>query len=219
VLRQFEEPYQFNILGGYTGSGKTEVLKELKKLGHPMIDLEGLANHKGSAFGALGQPPQPSQEMFENLLAINLDQNRNQLFWLEDESQRIGILNIPHSFWEQMRRKPVYFLDIPFEQRLDHISSGYGNLEKEQLVNAIIRIKKRLGPLETKIAIGFLVEDNMRECFRVLLNYYDKAYLKSLYKRDSLSLHLNKINCPGVDFLLNSEKLITCSSVNTSPSY
>ena len=214
VLEQFEKEYQFNIVGGYTGSGKTEVLQAMKQNDHAIIDLEGLANHKGSAFGALGQPPQPTQEMFENLLANSLYQNNKSLFWLEDESQRIGALNIPHGFWDSMRTKPVYFMDIPFEKRLDHITTGYGAIEKEQLVNAIDRIKKRLGPLETKTAIGFLVEDNVKECFRILLSYYDKTYLKALHNRENLTALLNKINCSGVDALSNTEKLISCTTVN-----
>ncbi|MEP7163135.1 MAG: tRNA 2-selenouridine(34) synthase MnmH [Ferruginibacter sp.] len=215
VLQQFEKKYDFNIVGGYTGSGKTELLKMLLQNGHAIIDLEGLANHKGSAFGALGQPPQPKQEMFENLLATALDQNRKRLFWLEDESQRIGSLNIPHSFWDTMRSKPVYFMDIPFEQRLDHICSGYGAIEKEFLINAIVRIKKRLGPLETKTAIGFLLDDDVKECFRILLSYYDKTYLKALQGRENLASLLNKIGCAGVDNISNTEKLISCAIVNT----
>ena len=214
VLEQFEKEYQFNIVGGYTGSGKTEELQVMKQNDHAIIDLEGLANHKGSAFGALGQPPQPTQEMFENLLANSLYQNNKSLFWLEDESQRIGALNIPHDFWKSMRTKPVYFMDIPFEKRLDHITTGYGDIEKEQLENAIDRIKKRLGPLETKTAIGFLVEDNVKECFRILLSYYDKNYLKALHNRENLAALLNKINCPGVDALSNTEKIISCTTVN-----
>ena len=215
VLQQFEKEYDLNIIGGYTGSGKTELLKELEKNGHAIIDLEGLANHKGSAFGALGQPPQPKQEMFENLLAAALDQNSKRSFWLEDESQRIGALNIPHGFWNTMRTKMVYFMDIPFEERLDHITAGYGSIEKEHLINAIVRIKKRLGPLETKTAIGFLVEDNVKECFRILLSYYDKTYLKGLHKRENLAALLNKIDCSGVDAVSNTEKLISCATVNT----
>ncbi len=215
VLQQFEKKYDCNIIGGYTGSGKTELLHELQKNGHTIIDLEGIANHKGSAFGALGQPQQPKQEMFENLLAGKLNQYREKSFWLEDESQRIGALNIPHGFWDTMRTKPVFFIDIPFEQRLENITSGYGTLEKEDLINAIVRIKKRLGPMETKLAIGSLIEDNVKECFRVLLYYYDKTYIKALQNRGNLSVLLNKIDCSNVDAIVNTEKIISCATVNT----
>ncbi len=215
VLKQFENKYDCNIIGGYTGSGKTELLHGLQKKGHPIIDLEGLANHKGSAFGALGQPPQPKQEMFENLLAEKLNKYSEKTFWLEDESQRIGALNIPHGFWNTMRTKLVFFIEIPFEQRLEYITSGYGALEKEDLINAIVRIKKRLGPMETKMAIGSLIEDNVKECFRVLLYYYDKTYIKGLQNRGNLSVLLNKIDCSNVDAIVNTEKIISCVTVNT----
>ena len=73
VLDTFKLPFQFKILGGYTGSGKTEVLKELKRRGETVVDLEDIAKHKGSAFGNIGLPEQPTQEMFENMLAASCE--------------------------------------------------------------------------------------------------------------------------------------------------
>jgi tRNA 2-selenouridine synthase len=160
VLASFNLPINYNVLGGYTGSGKTKVLHELNKKGKRVIDLEGLANHKGSAFGAIGQPECPSQEMFENLLATAIRKfaDNEEPVWIEDESQRIGPLNLPHGFWNALKMSPVYFLDIPFEKRLSQLECEYGKLEKEKMVNAIMRIQKRLGGLETKTAINFLLE-------------------------------------------------------------
>lgn len=215
VLQQFEKDYQFSVIGGYTGSNKTGILGTLTQQDHAVIDLEALANHRGSAFGAFGQAPQPSQEMFENLLASKLDQMQAVHFWLEDESQRIGNLNIPNDFWKQMRTKAIWFMDVPFEDRLDHITAGYGKIEKEKLINAIVRIKKRLGPLETKTAIGLLIEDDVKGCFRILLSYYDKTYGKALQNRENLTSLLNKIDCLGVDAIANTQKLISCTLVNT----
>lgn len=226
VLQQFEKEYNINIVGGYTGSGKTYVLDTLKQKGEKVIDLESLANHKGSAFGSLGMPEQPSQEMFENLLANELSlalgywpliekqntshhpsTNINRI-WMEDESQRIGNVNIPISFFKMMREKRVFFLDIPFEQRLNHIVAEYGKYEKEKLVNAIIRIKKRLGGLETKNAINSLLEDDVKGCFRVLLNYYDKWYLKGLYSRDNVQQLITKTEAPFIDAGQNAQLLL-----------
>ena len=208
VLMQFDKDYNLKILGGYTGSGKTLVLTELKEKGHPVIDLENLANHKGSAFGAIGEKPQPSQEMFENLLALELfKKSSSSETWLEDESQRIGKLIIPNSFWEKMRNSPIYFLDIPFEERLNYLVSTYGSLEKDKLVESIQRIQKRLGGLETKTAIALLTEDNIKECFSILLKYYDKLYHKGLHNRKNYESLLNIIPCLSVNSSVNVNKL------------
>jgi len=215
VLDTFKLPFQFKILGGYTGSGKTETLKVLKERGEKAIDLEQVAKHKGSAFGNMGFEKQPTQEMFENILAKELRRESivsksshedNELanydlapaIWLEDESQRIGDVNIPFELWKTMRRAPVYFLDISFEKRLEHIVKEYGGLEKEKLVNSIFRIQRRLGGLETKNAINFLLDDNTIECFRILLKYYDKWYLKSLHNRENVNSLLINISCENV---------------------
>ncbi len=193
VLQQLERPHRFKMLGGYTGSGKTEMLKELAKNGHSIIDLEGIAHHKGSAFGALGETPQPTQEMFENELATELHKISASLpqdahIWLEDESRRIGLINLPNAIWDAMRRAPLFFLDTPFEERLDHITEEYGQFGTSQLVACILRIQKRLGGRETKDAISFLNDGNSKECFRILLGYYDKFYKKDLDSREDVAI-------------------------------
>ena len=215
VRAQFEKQYNLTVLGGYTGSGKTMVLQELGKTGHQVIDLEKLANHKGSAFGSLGEKPQPTQEMFENLLAQKLDEatafstsNVLEEMFIEDESQRIGTINIPGIFWMQMRKSSLLFLAIPFEERLNYITEEYGKFEKEGMVNAVIRIQKRLGGLETKNAINYLTENNHRECFRILLKYYDRYYEKGLHNRENLAQLLKKIVCENGEIKNNTQKLI-----------
>jgi tRNA 2-selenouridine synthase len=217
VLDTFKLPFNFKILGGYTGSGKTELLKSLQQKGEKIIDLESIANHKGSAFGNISMPQQPSQEMFENTLATEL---RHQLavgnlqfsitpttnyqlptancIWLEDESQRIGQINIPNDLWKKMRQSPVYFLDIPFEERLKHITKEYGCLDKQQMADAISRIKEKLGGLNAKAAIQFLEEGNTEESFRILLNYYDKYYFKALHNREGINSLLHTVECNSV---------------------
>lgn len=215
VLHRFEQPYDFRILGGYTGSGKTEVLQELARLGEQVIDLEAIASHKGSAFGNLNMPPQPGQEMFENLLAMALAErstvngqpndardNRSQTteatrlpIWLEDESQRIGDINLPMALWKTMRQSPVIFLELPFEARLDHIVEEYGPMDPERLKHAVGRISKRLGGLEAKNTLQHLEEGNTKEAFRILLRYYDKFYGKGLHNREGLDALLTRVPC------------------------
>ena len=211
VLAQFLETYNFKVIGGYTGSGKTPLLHTLAAQGRAIIDLEALANHKGSALGALGQPPQPSQEMFENRLADALArataQNPAAAVFLEDESQRIGNMQVPLPLWRAMQASPVLFLDIPFEQRLDYLTLEYGIHPKEQLVNAIIRIQKRLGGLETKNAINYLLENNHKESFRILLKYYDKWYAKGLHGRADADSLIQTIVSTQVDARQNAALL------------
>lgn len=207
VLNEFKKPRQFSVLGGYTGSGKTDIIKSIKKAGAQAIDLEKLANHKGSAFGGIGQPNQPSQEMFENHLALQL--NNTTSCWLEDESQRIGSLNIPHSLWEQIRKAPLYFIDIPFEERLKYILNDYGSLDTNKLIDSTLRIQKRLGPLETKNTLTWLKKENTGEAFTILLQYYDKQYIKALNKRENLKEILHHIPANSTDANKNTEKLFS----------
>jgi tRNA 2-selenouridine synthase len=226
VLDTFKQPFQFNILGGYTGSGKTELLNALQKNGRKIIDLEAIASHRGSAFGNIGLPRQPSQEMFENILAQELRSKsivnsqwskagsnspftiRHSPIWLEDESQRIGDINIPHELWITMRQSPVYFLEIPFEERLKKIVKDYGPLDKAKMIHAIQRIENRLGSLQAKNAVKFMEEGNTTESFRILLKYYDKFYSKSLHNREKLDSLLKKVTCETVDEA-NINKLLT----------
>ncbi|MGN6266746.1 MAG: tRNA 2-selenouridine(34) synthase MnmH [Ginsengibacter sp.] len=203
VLAQFEKPYQLNILGGFTGSGKTEVLKELAANGEKVIDLEAMAQHKGSAFGSLGEVLQPGAEMFENLLAvqlwnISLKDDKPGPIWLEDESAHIGTVGIPKPFWLQMRQSQLFFLDIPFEKRLDYIVKTYGVFESESLIECVLKIRKRLGGLETKNVLQFIEQGNVRDAFSILLKYYDKMYAQSLLNRDNLDSLIHKISLPNV---------------------
>jgi tRNA 2-selenouridine synthase len=215
VLQQLDLPFNLNVLGGYTGSGKTEVLQQMSTQGFQVIDLEKIANHKGSAFGSLDRDPQPSQEFFENILVEALSKfytiNEDGLFaqtqpiWIENESRRIGLINLTEHFYNRMQQAPVYALDIPFEERLKFITQQYGGFDKEKLVNAIIRIQKRLGGLDTKTAINFLLENNTAECFRILLTYYDKLYLQSREKSNRKAILIPAL---AVDTTFNTSLVV-----------
>lgn len=216
VLSQFDKQYNCKILGGYTGSGKTDLLEKLRYSGHRVVNLEAIANHKGSAFGGLGEKPQPTQEMFENLLASALyasaaagEKGLAGVIWLEDESQRIGDLNIPKNLWEKMRLSSLYFIDIPFGERLHYLVEKYGKFDKKELVNAITRIQKRLGGLETKNAVNFLAADKILQCFEILLKYYDRCYNKGTQDRAGTG-GLFYIPCEKVT--INNLSFLSCFS-------
>jgi tRNA 2-selenouridine synthase len=213
ALSLFKKEFPISIIGGYTGSGKTELLQALEKSGEQVIDLETIASHKGSAFGSIGMPVQPGQEQFENNLAMQLVRLAADpsTIWMEDESQRIGLVNIPGDLWNTMRRSKVYFLDIPFEKRLEHIVEEYGVLDAQKLIDAIDRITKKLGHLQAQQAKNFLAEGNIKASFEILLRYYDKFYEKSLHNREGLKDLLLRLECAETgdnnkDLLLESEK-------------
>ena len=205
VLNQFIKEYPIKVLGGFTGSGKTEILHALQQRNIAVIDLEGLANHKGSAFGAIGQAAQPSQEMFENKLATALFTNKTDLpFWVEDESQRIGLVMIPNSFFIQMRNSVCHFIIIPFEERLNFILQGYGSYDVQLLIDATVRIQKRLGGLETKNAVQFFNDNNIIAAFAILLKYYDRWYEKNTLSASPPKLLVQQFNAEKVDPINNA---------------
>lgn len=212
VLGIFNQQPRLNILGGYTGSGKTVVLEELSRRKEPVVDLESLAGHRGSAFGNIGLPKQPSQELFENRLAVALTQTQQEHgekpIWIEDESQRIGTVNVPQSFWLYMRTQPIYFLDIPFENRVDHLVNTYGILDTAELAEATKRIQKRLGGLETKTALEHLEKGDIRNCFQILLRYYDKHYGKALMNRPEPKPPITNVVADRVDSVYATNELL-----------
>jgi tRNA 2-selenouridine synthase len=165
------------VLGGKTGTGKTVLLQKLKEKGEQILDLEGIANHKGSSFGAIGLPPQPSVEQFENLLAENLFVNDPSIpTWVENESRKIGRLILPDRLYEQMGKAPLIDIQKTREERIAHIAEEYGDLHEESLIAAVNRLQKRLGGLRTQQAIEAIQEKRMADWITNLLIYYDKTY-------------------------------------------
>lgn len=187
VLMAFEQPQNIVIVGGHTGSGKTDILKELATLGEQVIDLEAIAHHKGSSYGAIGQAPQPSSEHFENLLYhpwSQLDPTRR--LWLEDESRHIGTCFIPLGIWQQMREaSEIIFVDVPKDIRIQRLVREYAGFGQEVLQQATERIKKRLGGQHYKAAIEALGLGDYAAVADISLNYYDKAYLYGIAQRDA----------------------------------
>jgi len=189
ILNSFDIKKNVLILGGKTGSGKTPILKELSVMGEQVIDLEGLAHHKGSAFGTIGESESCSQEHFENKLAMEwIKMDAEKCIWVEDESRSIGKKIIPEGIWNQMREAHVINLDIPFETRLQHIMKIYGNFPVSELIASVEKIKKRLGG-QAYMQVMELLENNMLyEAARILLAYYDKSYLHGLNSRNETTI-------------------------------
>jgi len=169
-------PYQLKILGGRTGCGKTAILHAIAKQ-QQMVDLEGLANHKGSAFGALGEQPQPTVEQFENNLyqALN-EQNINQPIWLENESRSIGRVFIPQEFWNKMKTAPLINVERSFDERVQILVDVYAGEDTAGLLQSFENIRKRLGGQHVKAAAEALAQNDFSTAAAIALRYYDKAY-------------------------------------------
>lgn len=207
ALNSFKTEARICVIGGYTGSGKTYILNQLKKEGEQIIDLEGRANHKGSAFGGIGNGKQPTIEQFENILFWDWKElDYSKTIWMEDESHRIGNVNIPMTLFENMRTKPVVFVEIPREERVKHLVEEYASCPKENLIEAINRITKRLGGKSTKSATQSIEDNNFAEAANLALTYYDKYYLRGLNKR-TFQDKIFKLKLDSVDAIKNSEKI------------
>lgn len=177
VLQDFTKPMQLIILGGATGSGKTDILKELAHSGEQIIDLEGLAKHKGSAFGAIMQPPQPTQQQFENNLHLAWNKlSANRSVWMEDESSRIGKVSIPNPLWDQMKKAPILRIDLPKPLRIQRLVAEYGMASRADLEQSLIKITRRLGGQFVALALTHLHQNELDKVVEIVLQYYDKAY-------------------------------------------
>jgi tRNA 2-selenouridine synthase len=186
IRASFNEGPQVVLLGGLTGSGKTDILHQLSALGEQVIDLEGLAHHKGSAFGSLGQPVQPTNEQFENDLAAQwLCLDAKKPVWIEDESRSIGKIIIQDEIFLKMATAKVIFIDVPFEKRVDRLTEEYGSFDKNILSTMIEKISKRIGSDFVVKAVNSLQEGDIRNAVSIVLKYYDKAYRYGISKRDS----------------------------------
>jgi tRNA 2-selenouridine synthase len=189
VLDFFEKPLQIMVLGGKTGSGKTEILYELEKLGEQIVDLEAVAHHKGSSYGSINEMPQPTSEQFENNLFAKMRKlDFSRRIWVEDESKSIGTVFVPNGLWHQMRETKVIFADIPKTERIKRLVKMYTDCDIQLLEEATQRIEKRLGGMDFKNAMKALAQKDFETVADIALHYYDKAYLYGLSKRNEKNI-------------------------------
>jgi tRNA 2-selenouridine synthase len=177
VLELFERPWPLRLLGGRTGTGKTALLLALQQRGVAVVDLEGLAHHRGSSFGGLGLPDQPSVEHYENLLAAALTPLAGaEQIWLEAESAMVGRCRIPAGLWRQMQAAPVLAVERPLAERVAQLVAIYGAQDPLALADATRRIARRLGPQRTALALEAIERRDWATACRQMLDYYDRCY-------------------------------------------
>jgi tRNA 2-selenouridine synthase len=174
------------MLSGPTGSGKTEILHQLMALGHQVLDLEGLANHRGSSFGGIGQPPQPSTEQFTNLIfeqVMGFDLSKP--IWVEGESQAIGRVSILNELFSQMNCCQTIRIDPPRDERIERLLRDYAGFPAGELQRSIENISKRLGGKDTQDTLEALQAGDFRKVTDITLAYYDKGYDFSMARRNT----------------------------------
>ncbi len=166
------------VVAGHTGTGKTDVLQALQSLEKGVIDLEALAHHKGSAFGGVRMPAQPTQEQFENLLGLSLKKigAHHAPLFVESESRMIGKIRIPDAFFNEMWSWPRIILHRDLESRIEYIEHAYSHCHNEELSEKTTQLSKRMGSEQVKEALMHLHAGNRKEWIRLLLHYYDKSY-------------------------------------------
>lgn len=207
IKSEFSKPWKFIVIGGMTGSGKTDLIQNLAKKNKQAIDLEGLANHKGSAFGGIGKGNQPSTEQFENNLYEKfLDLEIDREIWIEDESKSVGRVNIPDEIFLNMRKSTVIEIRMKKKLRVQRLVNEYASLDTKHLTEAILRIQKRLGGLNTKTCLNAIEAGNFKKAIELVLMYYDKAYKKGLTFRETKSILPFQIT--SKDFEENAKLLI-----------
>ena len=203
TLERFNQQGNILVLGGRTGSGKTQLLKALQQSNEAVIDLEGLAHHKGSAFGALGQEPQTSNEHFENELALLWHSLQNKpVVWLENESRSIGSNLLPLGLYEQMRQAPVIELVLDDAIRKKRILSEYGHFSTEDLADNTKKIAKRLGGKRLKEALAFLEQGDLSGWVEIMMEYYDQAYQHGIGQRNQILVFPMKFNHDRIEEML-----------------
>lgn len=172
------------VIGGPTGSGKTRLLHALQEKGEQILDLERLANHRGSAFGALGLSPQPGNEQFISDIGWAISgMKRGRRIWVEDESSMIGSLHLPEIVVGRLSSSRFVYLQTDPRRRIRELVDEYGHLPKWELEDSFRKISRKIGGQYLNKALEALNGDRLDEAAGIALRYYDRAYARSLTSR------------------------------------
>ena len=218
VVQFFEdeiEQFNFNQIKGVTGVGKTLFLKNLEK-STQVLDLEGIANHKGSILGDIPKFKQPNQKMFETKLFEKLGSlNRKKKIWVEAESIKIGKLNIPSRLWKKMDEGISVKLKATVNERVKFILKDYKYFTKEPelMSNAMLVLKKIIRKDDYRVIEENLKNGDYMSFVKSLINHhYDKAYKKTRSEMDDQNdnvIEIDKINNKNFLNIIKNNKIFT----------
>ena len=197
LRENFQSDYTLIVLMGMTGSGKTDLLRKLAQMGEQVLDLEGLARHRGSAFGAIGMGEQPTTAQFQNELNRAFEKfDLTRSIWVECESYNIGQVYLPDGLWEKMLLAPAIEIQVDQKLRIQRLVEEYGKFSIEDLEQATLRIEKRLGTQNTQKVREYLEQKELKLAAGLLLFYYDKSYHNSLKRfkpAEKISVELDSL--------------------------
>ncbi len=206
-IQSISQSIRMVLVGGLTGTGKTEILHHLRDLGHQVLDLENLASHRGSALGALPGTAQPSQKYFESLLFQKLTQfDPGRVVFSESESHRIGSIRLPPDFWNSFKKSPVIEVTAPLEVRARFLVDGYPEYisQPEQLLLDLSSARRFANTPAWHALIQCLENSRWVEAARLMLeHHYDPAYRGSIHKWFGEPLRVFTLPALRSDDLLN----------------
>ena len=194
----------FVVLCGKTGSGKTELLHHLELSGYPIIDLERIASHRGSAFGGLLLNAQPSQPGFDNEIKESfLKHSHAACIFIEQKPASLGKRKIPAWLYKKIEHGILVMLNADKKTRINNILREYGAAGKESFINTLQKLKERLSAAVMNECEALLHAENYEGFIESMLNYYDQT---SKYNLGNFDVQIEtEGNCPSemMNILLN----------------
>lgn len=207
IRSRWEIPAKLIVLGGQTGSGKTELLNALCFSGEQVLNLEGVARHKGSVFGGLGMDHQPTNEQFENDLAAAWEQiDPEKRVWIEDESRMIGNVSIPGPLLEKMNSAVMIRIEIERDVRIRRLIGEYASFGPASLLEKTEKIAEKIGGTGMNVVKEALRHEDYATVAAIVLDYYDKAYTHAVSRRSNREVHPLPLH--GDDNALNAMILL-----------
>ena len=208
-LEEAPRRFQFNVLCGPTGCGKTRLLTALDAVGAQVLELEGLAQHHGSLIGEFPGVPQPSQKWFDSLLLAKLRSfDPSRPVWVESESKKIGAIHLPDALLETLRGGRVFAVEAPMNERVQLWREDYGHFETapDALLEKLRYLRPLIGGEEFSLWESLANQRRMPELFeRLMVAHYDPAYARSIARNFPQYEHAPKLTLDSLDMptLLN----------------
>ena len=188
-LNSLPSQLNYKILCGLTGSGKTHILGKMRQRGFQVLDLEALANHRGSSLGEewRGKPsPQPAQKYFESQLLQTLQSfNPHETIWVESESNKIGQIHLPQSLWNKMKQSSCVEIQLPLDARVEFLLQEYPHLvnNPEILLHKLEKLKSHCGWKRISKWYRMINSQDWRSFVQDMLeSHYDPSYRKSMQR-------------------------------------